>query len=96
MESPLDLVIFGGAGDLAWRKLLPALVMAHLHGRLPAGTRILGLGRHAWDRSQYADFVTRQSRPLLGEAAGENDWAAFVARLDFIALERLQTCAIAK
>ena len=32
---PLDMIIFGGMGDLAMRKLLPALYMAHLHGNLP-------------------------------------------------------------
>ena len=33
---PLDMIIFGGMGDLAMRKLLPALYMAYLHGNLPA------------------------------------------------------------
>ena len=33
--TPLDLVIFGGVGDLSVRKLLPALYMAHLHNNLP-------------------------------------------------------------
>ena len=32
----LDIVIFGGAGDLSFRKLLPALYMAHLHDKLDA------------------------------------------------------------
>ena len=34
-QAPLDLVIFGGAGDLSVRKLLPALYMAHLHHNPP-------------------------------------------------------------
>jgi glucose-6-phosphate 1-dehydrogenase len=28
-SSAYDIVIFGGAGDLSFRKLLPALYMAH-------------------------------------------------------------------
>ncbi len=36
----LDLVIFGGVGDLSVRKLLPALYMAHLHDNLGADTRV--------------------------------------------------------
>ena len=39
-----DLVIFGGTGDLAWRKLLPALFQAFRHGSLPEGGRIVGVG----------------------------------------------------
>lgn len=42
--SLLDLVIFGGVGDLSVRKLLPALYMAHLHDNLGVHTRIHALG----------------------------------------------------
>ncbi len=34
-DLPVDMIIFGGAGDLSARKLLPALYMAHLHCNLP-------------------------------------------------------------
>ena len=40
-----DLVIFGGTGDLAWRKLMPALFQAFRHGKLPEGGRILAVSR---------------------------------------------------
>ena len=52
---PLDMTIFGGMGDLAMRKLLPALYMAYLHGNLPASTRIISTGRQ--------DNVVARSRP---------------------------------
>ena len=42
-----DLVLFGGTGDLAWRKLMPALFQAFRHGTLPEGGRIIGVGRDA-------------------------------------------------
>ena len=40
-----DLVLFGGTGDLAWRKLMPALFQAFRHGTLPEGGRIMVRGR---------------------------------------------------
>ncbi|MFY7857181.1 MAG: glucose-6-phosphate dehydrogenase, partial [Rubrivivax sp.] len=40
-----DLVLFGGTGDLTWRKLMPALFQAFRHGKLPAGGRILAVAR---------------------------------------------------
>ena len=43
-----DLVLFGGTGDLAWRKLMPALFQAFRHGKLPVahgGGRILAVAR---------------------------------------------------
>ena len=45
-----DLVLFGGTGDLAWRKLMPALFQAFRHGKLPPGGRILAVARD--DRSR--------------------------------------------
>ena len=40
-----DLVLFGGTGDLTWRKLMPALFQAWRHGKLPEGGRILAVSR---------------------------------------------------
>jgi glucose-6-phosphate 1-dehydrogenase len=47
---------FGGAGDLAARKPLPALYMAHLHSSLPPETRIITVGRSGWTRERYLTF----------------------------------------
>src|SRR6185437_9895167 len=52
-DLPLDMIIFGGTGDLSFRKLLPALYMAHLHCNLPPETRILTVGRKPWSRDEY-------------------------------------------
>lgn len=40
MVKPFDIVIFGGTGDLALRKLIPALYRAYREGQLSPGTRI--------------------------------------------------------
>ena len=45
MTLGFDLILFGGTGDLVWRKLLPALFQAFRHGSLPAGGRIVGVAR---------------------------------------------------
>ncbi|MGH9808566.1 MAG: glucose-6-phosphate dehydrogenase, partial [Terriglobia bacterium] len=41
--EPCTLVIFGGAGDLAHRKLLPALYNLHLDGLLPPRFAVVGV-----------------------------------------------------
>ena len=48
-----DLVLFGGTGDLAWRKLLPALFQAWRHGKLPPDGRILAVARDERSDEQY-------------------------------------------
>jgi glucose-6-phosphate 1-dehydrogenase len=52
-----DLVIFGGTGDLAWRKLLPALFQAFRHGSLPEGGRIVGVGRDTMTDDEYRSVI---------------------------------------
>ncbi len=48
-----DFIIFGGGGDLALRKLLPALWHRHCDGQFPADSRIIALGRSAMDHAAY-------------------------------------------
>ncbi len=57
VPEPSVIVIFGGTGDLARRKLLPA--MARLaHGKhLPPTTQILGVAREPMDDASFREFV---------------------------------------
>ncbi|WP_288253493.1 glucose-6-phosphate dehydrogenase [uncultured Hydrogenophaga sp.] len=87
-DAPLDLVIFGGAGDLSLRKLLPALYMAHLHKTLPDDTRIVALGRHAWDRAAFTAFIDDKVRGFIAsDALDAAAWQGFVQRLVYVSLD---------
>lgn len=89
--APLDLVIFGGVGDLSVRKLLPALYMAHLHNNLPAATRIHALGRQAWERTEFVAFVQEKVRGFIEDKAFTNDaWASFLERLNYVSVDATQ------
>ena len=44
-HRPTVLVIFGGRGDLTWRKLVPALFNLHLDKSLPQPFALRGLDR---------------------------------------------------
>jgi glucose-6-phosphate 1-dehydrogenase len=52
-----DLVLFGGTGDLSWRKLMPALFQAFKHGTLPEGARIIGVGRDELSDERYREMI---------------------------------------
>ena len=56
MLQPFDMVIFGGTGDLAMRKLLPALYYRHRDGELHEHGRIIGVAREEMRRE---DFLAR-------------------------------------
>ncbi|MGH8372509.1 MAG: glucose-6-phosphate dehydrogenase [Gammaproteobacteria bacterium] len=55
--EPCDLVIFGGSGDLAMRKLLPALFRRFGDGQIPEGSRIIGVARDPQPPAEYRNTV---------------------------------------
>jgi len=48
--TPFDMLLFGATGDLALRKLVPALYRRHLAGQIVAGSRVLALARTSQSR----------------------------------------------
>ncbi|WP_435103999.1 glucose-6-phosphate dehydrogenase [Arhodomonas sp. AD133] len=82
--SPFEIVIFGGSGDLAMRKLLPALYRRHRAGQLPDDGRIVGTARSAMDRERYIAEVEKSCRRYLPADEFDSEvWASFAERLDF-------------
>ncbi len=61
------LVLFGASGDLANRKVLPALQAATRRGAVPAGVRVFGVGR--------SDISTKELRRRLGSSPATADLA---------------------
>ena len=53
----MNIVIFGGTGDLATRKLLPALFRHHKSSRLPKEIRIKGIGSRSLSNDEYLNLV---------------------------------------
>ncbi|MFM7275586.1 MAG: glucose-6-phosphate dehydrogenase, partial [Gammaproteobacteria bacterium] len=56
-EQQPDIVLFGGFGDLALRKLLPALFNLFASGELPPGSRILLVAREPLTRAQMQERI---------------------------------------
>jgi glucose-6-phosphate 1-dehydrogenase len=67
-------VIFGGSGDLAHRKLLPALYNLHVDRLLPPKAAVVGVGRKEMSDDDYRAFakdgVTQFSRRPIDERRG--------------------------
>jgi len=83
-----DLVLFGGTGDLAWRKLLPALFQAHRHGTLPSGGRILAVGRSAWRDDDYRRWLRERFRDVEeGKRPADGEFERFAAIVHFLELD---------
>jgi glucose-6-phosphate 1-dehydrogenase len=83
-----DLVIFGGTGDLALRKLLPGLFRRFADGQIPADSRIIGVAR---DSLSDAEYRTRVSEALEATVKADTSLQArlepFLQRLGYHALD---------
>jgi glucose-6-phosphate 1-dehydrogenase len=83
-----DLVLFGGTGDLVWRKLMPALFQAFRHGTLPEGGRIIGVGRDDHSDEAYRELIrTRFDKVELAKRPSVEEFARFAALLEFVRMD---------
>ncbi|MEK8082309.1 glucose-6-phosphate dehydrogenase [Pseudomonas sp. XK-1] len=83
--------LFGALGDLALRKLFPALYQLDRAGLLHADTQILALARDAGDAQQYLQQIEQHLRRHV--PAAEVDAAVlqrFQARLSYLSMDFLE------
>ncbi|WP_019925032.1 glucose-6-phosphate dehydrogenase [Nocardia sp. BMG111209] len=86
--GPCDIVVFGGTGDLALRKLLPALYLRDRDGLLPRGTRIIAVSRAGLEDVGYRVKISGElGHALPPGTADPGAIAAFVRRLHHITLD---------
>src|SRR5262245_3931672 len=87
MAEPLSIVIFGASGDLTGRKLVPALYHLDSRGRLPDGTRVVGVARSPFTdetfRAQMED-KTREAVHAAGASWHADAWRRFAGRLHYV------------
>jgi glucose-6-phosphate 1-dehydrogenase len=90
VPQPCQLVIFGAAGDLSWRKLLPAVYNLNVDGALPAHFAVVGFGLPAegtltGDADEYLRGRARNGiEHFSRQALDEGHWADFARALFFV------------
>jgi glucose-6-phosphate 1-dehydrogenase len=81
----VTVVIFGGAGDLAHRKLLPALYNLHVDGLLPPQIAIVGVGRKEMSDEDYRAFAKSGVATFSRRPLDERVWTLFASSVFFAA-----------
>ena len=82
VSDPCTIVLFGATGDLAHRKLVPALFQLARGGNLPSECAIVGFARRDWtDADLRAEYEKTLSRS--GGADFREVWAQFANRIFF-------------
>src|SRR5207244_10919239 len=71
MPDPFTLVIFGATGDLAGRKLFPALFALARGQFLPADFIVVGVGRRAKDDAAFREDVRKSLMASRADAPHE-------------------------
>ncbi len=88
IPEPFDLILFGATGDLAMRKLLPALYRRERAGQLPEDGRIIATARSDLDLNQFIAQVEANFRERLSaEEFVAADWQRFTERLRFVSVD---------
>jgi glucose-6-phosphate 1-dehydrogenase len=82
--DPTIIVLFGGAGDLVWRKLIPSLFDLHREGRMPERFAILAVDRLPFrDEDLHKRFLGGVERFARNKKVGKLDWNAFARHVTY-------------
>src|SRR3984957_10612892 len=82
VSDPCAVVLFGATGDLAHRKLVPAIFQLARGGNLPSECAIVGFARRDWtDQDLRAEYEKSQSKG--GGAEFPEGWQQFANRIVF-------------
>ncbi|CAA9587899.1 MAG: Glucose-6-phosphate 1-dehydrogenase [uncultured Truepera sp.] len=85
MATPAcTFVIFGITGDLAARKLMPAVFELHKQGSLHPDTRLVGYSRRDWDDAKLRDEVKKALKKFAPKAFDEAAWEGLAPRFSFV------------
>ncbi|WP_404397608.1 glucose-6-phosphate dehydrogenase [Stutzerimonas chloritidismutans] len=86
--EPCTLALFGALGDLALRKLFPALYQLDRAGLLPTETRLLALARESGEAASHLAMIEEHLRRHVGERdLDEAVLQRFMARLDYLSMD---------
>jgi glucose-6-phosphate 1-dehydrogenase len=82
---PNAMVIFGGSGDLAHRKIVPALYNLELHRMLPQNFQVVGSSRTEFSHEEYRRDMRKaveefsRTQPIQQQV-----WESFASRLHYV------------
>ncbi|MCB1361482.1 MAG: glucose-6-phosphate dehydrogenase, partial [Rhodobacteraceae bacterium] len=86
--EPFDLVVFGATGDLARRKILPALYRRFAEGQMPPEARVIGAARTPLTRAEFHAVIAAAFDEFMGaDAPPPADRAGFFERLDYVTVD---------
>ncbi len=87
IPSPCTLVIFGATGDLARKKLIPALYALSLEGQLPMPFHVIATGRSASDSTSYRDQMRENVIQYGRLPFNQEAWDNFARNVEYVTID---------
>ena len=84
IAGPSSLVIFGVTGDLARKKLIPAVYDLANRGLLPPSFSLVGFGRRPWSNEEFAAQVKESVQAHARTDFNENVWKQLAEGIRFV------------
>ena len=84
VAGPCGLILFGVTGDLARKKIMPAIYDLANRGLLPPGFGLVGFARRQWDDEDFAQEVHDAVREYARTPFREEVWAQLSEGIRFV------------
>ncbi|KZF04908.1 glucose-6-phosphate dehydrogenase, partial [Rhodococcus sp. EPR-147] len=84
IAGPCSMVIFGVTGDLARKKLMPAVYDLANRGLLPPGFALVGFARREWQNQDFAKIVHDSVRDHARTPFSEEVWNTLAEGFRFV------------
>ena len=82
--QPCTMVIFGGAGDLTRRLLIPALYNLARDKRLPKPFQLIGMARTDLTTDSFRDELSKSLKNFAADKVDNGAWDAIVAGMSYV------------
>lgn len=85
-QQRIRIVIVGGNGDLALRKLIPALFELDKQELLSSVLEIIGTGRADMSTEQYVELIEEKRLQFFPESKTGDAWQTFIEKVSYLEL----------
>lgn len=83
-----ELVLFGAAGDLSLRKLIPSLYCLHYDQRIHPDGKIIAVARRDYERNDFLEIVKDAIQEHISkDLFDEETWNAFAKRISYAQMD---------
>jgi len=84
IPEPCALVVFGVTGDLARKKLIPAIYDLHSRGLLPTDFVLVGFARRDWGHGDFEEMARQNARAHARTPWRDDVWARLAGNVRFV------------